>query len=54
MKKSKVKFPVDSFTDANFHVGFLMSAYLLYPYMVFAPCACLEKEEELWSLFLFL
>ena len=54
LKKSKIKFPVDSFSDANFLVGFLMSAHLLHPYMVFAPCVCLEKEEALWSLFLFL
>ena len=54
LKKSKIKFLVDSFSDANFLVGFLMSAHLLYPYMVFAPCVCLEEEEELWSLFLFL
>ena len=31
-----------------------MSVHLLYPYMIFAPCVCLEEEEELWSLFLFL
>ena len=36
LKKSKIKFPVDSFSDANFLVGFLMSAHLLYPYMVLA------------------
>ena len=54
LKKSKIKFLVDSFSDANFLVGFLMSAHLLCTYMVFAPCVCLEEEEELWSLFLFL